>query len=300
MSKLYESLQNNATVKKIYYSNALSRVIRPFWHTIVRCNYFVTCKIRAFFEYIESIPRALGYKDPRYEAFRQLHNKYKGKRCFITCTGPSLTISDLEMLKDEYVFGMNSICLIHDKTDWKPDFFALQDGLVFNRIKDYILNTDNGLMIFPDTYKKKKLIPQDWVTFHMCGYYHLYEYRFIKTHFFAKFSENAYARVYDGYSIAYSIIQIAVYMGFDELYLLGADCSYSKDKHQHFIDHGQYERNFDTATQRLFAAYEEAKKHSDKLGVKIFNATRGGCLEIFPRVNLDDVVADSRKNKVSK
>ena len=47
------------------------------------------------------------------------------------------------------------------------------------------------------------------------------------------------------------------------------------------------------AQQRLFFSYEYAKKYMDTHDVKIFNATRGGALEIFPRVSLEDVLAVS-------
>ena len=129
----------------------------------------------------------------------------------------------------------------------------------------------------------------------MCGSYHIYEMRY-QTRYFAKFSSDCYIKVYDGYSITYSIMQLAMYMGFDEIYLLGADCSYLGEK-QHFIEHGINDPSFRTATERLFASYGEAKKYADTHGIKIFNATRGGLLEIFPRVNLEDVIKNNEKNK---
>ena len=36
-------------------------------------------------------------------------------------------------------------------------------------------------------------------------------------------------------------------------------------------------------------AFEEAKKYSDKHSIKILNATRGGKLEVFERVNFDSL-----------
>ena len=36
-------------------------------------------------------------------------------------------------------------------------------------------------------------------------------------------------------------------------------------------------------------AYKKAKEYADKHGIKIYNATRGGALEVFPRVNFDDL-----------
>ena len=238
----------------------------------------------------------MGYDDPRFRSLKKLKGKYKGKRLFITCTGPSLTIEDLENLKEEYVFGMNSIVLIHDKTDWKPDFFGIQDSNVYDRIKEKLWSTDNGLVFMPYGYHKRSEVPNNVVFFHMCGSYHLFEYRY-KTREFAKYSENPYVRVYDGYSISNSIMLLAIYMGFDENYLLGADCTYLKDK-QHFIEHGNVELQLGVA-DRMIVAYREVKKYADKNNIKIFNATRGGCLEVFPRVNIDEILKEpSNKKKI--
>ena len=54
----------------------------------------------------------------------------------------------------------------------------------------------------------------------------------------SKFSDNAFEVVYSGYTITYSLIQLAVYMGFKEIYLIGVDCNYSSNKNNHFKDYG--------------------------------------------------------------
>ena len=41
---------------------------------------------------------------------------------------------------------------------------------------------------------------------------------------------------------------------------------------------------------RMDIVYEYAEKYSREHGFRIFNATRGGFLEKFERVNLDDVL----------
>lgn len=67
----------------------------------------------------------------KYEWLKQYKNKYDGKRCFIVATGPSLTVEDLSLLKNEITFGMNSICMSSKLTDWIPTFLEF-------RIKMYI------------------------------------------------------------------------------------------------------------------------------------------------------------------
>ena len=241
--------------------------------------------------------RGLGWYDKNFSQIKSLKNKYKGKRCFIACTGPSLTIDDLELLKNEYVFGMNSICLIHDKTDWRPDFFGIQDVYVFEKLKDTILQTDNGLVFIPIELRDSYELPKTWINFYRCWAYNVFK-RLYSAKYFAKFSNNAYARVYDGFSITFSIMQIAVYMGFDEIYLIGADCNYLGQK-QHFIESGHYDINANTAGDRMIGAYVSAKKYADNHGILIYNATRGGCLEIFTRIKLEDVINKREKNKLN-
>ncbi len=287
-------INSHPILYKIYHESFLSAPL----HYVKQFSIYLKFKSKAAVQYISSLPRKFGFKDARYEKLKSYHNKYVGKRCFITCTGPSLTISDLEMLEGEYVFGMNSICLIHDKTDWKPDFLGIQDVHVFEKIKDTLLYTDNGVVFAPYYYRKKLKTPEDWVYWHMCGSYHIYEMIYTKK-FFAKYSDDCYVRIYDGYSITYSILQLATYMGFSEIYLLGADCSYL-GKQQHFIETGHYDPGFRELTDRLFSSYGKAKEFAESHGIKIFNATRGGCLEMFPRVKLEDVISRQEKNKAHR
>lgn len=252
-------------------------------------------KIQMIKQKISTLPRCLGIEDKRFKKLRGYKGRYSGKRAFIACTGPSLTIEDLEALRGEYVFGMNSICLIHDKTDWKPDFFGCQDTHVFKKIQDTILSTDNGIVFLPHTYKKKYNTPEDYVYFHLSGAYHLYEMIY-GPKYFAKFSDDCYKTIYDGYSITYTLMQLAIYMGFNELYLIGADCNYLGQQ-QHFIETGHYDPGAQYAAERMFASYGVAKEYAEAHGIKIYNATRGGCLELFERVKLENVLARNEKNK---
>lgn len=287
LKKIYDS---SPVFYKVYQESILKKPL----HKMKQYGSFLKYKTLMIKEFLQTVPRRLGYKDERFAAIKDWKGKFKGKRCFITCTGPSLTISDLEMLKDEYVFGMNSICLIHDKTDWKPDFFGIQDKNVYEKIKDVLLTTNNGYVFAPYQYKKWFHTPSDWTYFHLSGSYHLYEMRYSRL--FSKFSNNCYVTCYDGFSITYTIMQLALYMGFDELYLLGADCSYM-GKQQHFIEHGNYANHADKMMGRLFVSYGKAKEFAAEHDVKIFNSTRGGYLELFPRIALEEVLFRNEKNK---
>lgn len=235
--------------------------------------------------YFNAFPRYLGFNSAKYNSIRKYKGKYTGKRCFIVATGPSLTSEDLELLKDEYTFGVNSICKYQG---WKPTFFGIQDLNVYNKLKD-VLNDYTVEHAFYGSTLRGLIKNERWNCYCLNSYYH--EHTFVyQYNFFAKFSMNPYAQVFDGYSITYSMLQLAVYMGFKEIYLVGCDCNYSADPtQQHFIESGHFDHTFATAGYRMIKAFEAANKKLKKTDIKIYNATRGGMLEVFPRVNLTEL-----------
>lgn len=233
--------------------------------------------------------RANGYIDPEFLKLKEFENKYEGKRCFIIATGPSLTIDDLEKLENEYTIGVNSLIKLFDKTTFRPDFYGIQDKYVYGAMQDVINNTEFKTAFCADTIAKYYDVPDGFIPFPYNGNYHYFNGKY--NEYNAKFSDNAYEIVYDGYSITYSLIEIAVYMGFKEIYLLGCDCSYPKGSKSHVVESGFVDKNAMSNPIRMRVGYQCAKEYADSHGIKIYNATRGGELETFERVDLDEVLA---------
>ena len=233
--------------------------------------------------------RARGYCDERYSEVKHFAGRYEGERCFIICTGPSLTLEDVERLHGEYTFSMNSITKIFPRTSWRPTFYLIQDEAGYVKLeKDlqtYKLENRfaSDRMIDQLKLKEKFIIyPIDMLNHPANGIHTAPKYFF---------SDNAYAIVYDGFTVTYSAMQLAVYMGFKEIYLLGCDCNYSGEK-IHFV-HYDKQRTFvpPNTEQDMISAYREAKRYADEHGIKIYNATRGGKLEVFERVDFDELMA---------
>jgi len=227
------------------------------------------------------------FKNKYIEKIKGFENKHLGDRCFIIATGPSLTVEDLEKLRGEITIGMNSISKIGEKTDWRPTYYGIQDMAVYRKLKNSIKSFDKNISIFISSSiaKREKLTGENIVQMPVCGMDHMVKPNadnFI-------FSDDCYDVVYDGYSITYSLLQLAVYMGFKEIYLLGADCSYAKQGPHHFIETGVVDPNSLIAGERMIRAYKVVKNYVDKNGIKIYNATRGGYLELFERVSMDDI-----------
>ena len=237
--------------------------------------------------------RNKGMEDPRYTIIKKFADCHHGERCFIIATGPSLSIVDIEKLNNEVTFGMNSICKLFGQTFWRPTYYGIQDRQVYEKLEaELIKNFDsdeyNDRIFVADELSKYYAIPDRFIQFPYNGNYHIYGRDY--DDYYVKFSDNAYQVVYDGYTITYSLIEIAVYMGFKEIYLLGTDCLYNSSGKNHVVESGFIPRNhYQNAYERLIVGYNGVKKYMDSHDVNIYNATRGGALEVFPRVEFDQL-----------
>ena len=233
----------------------------------------------------------------RYQPLLAYKNKYAGRRCFIVATGPSLTLADLERLDGEITFGVNSLVLALGQTRWRPTFYGIQDPLAYDRLRDAILaaglNTVFVASAIANSRHRRWQLPKAWIPFPL----DLLGHGTLKKPYSTKFSANCYARVYDGYSVVYSMLQLAVYMGFTELYLLGADCDFSSPE-RYFKDAAYTTAAgpavYDGMEERLLAGYAEAKAHTQAKGIRLVNASRGGCLTLLPRAGLEEVLCEKR------
>lgn len=222
--------------------------------------------------------------------------KIESGRCFIIGTGPSLTFTDLEKLKNEKTFGVNSLCKAFEKIGWCTTYFGFLDKEVFLKYGDALKVLDSkhifyNIRVLNELTKRKFPLWNLSVPFNVYYGKHIFKYGIdIKT----KFSGRPDKIVYDGYTVLYAMLQIAIYMGFTKIYLLGADCNYKLEK-KHFIGTENDKNEVDSKLKYLggnamIESYKVAKVYADKHGIEIYNATRGGMLEVFERVNLDDVL----------
>lgn len=231
----------------------------------------------------EAKKRRVGKRYPRYSRLLEYKNIHHGERCFIIATGPSLTLEDVEMLKNEYTISMNSIVKFFNQSSWRPTYYGIQDALVYDKLcNDKYFQSIKGKFISDWLQEEKETSPDD-IVFPLDLLEHMY---INPPKFRTEFSDDAYAIVYDGNTITYSLIQIAVYMGFKEIYLLGCDCDYSGEK-KHFVNYGYAPPN--DPRENTIIAYKTAKRYADEHNIKIYNATRGGKLEVFERVNLEEL-----------
>ncbi len=230
----------------------------------------------------------------RYKPLEKYKNLYHGKRCFIVATGPSLTLEDVEKIKGEVTFGMNSVFRLFDKTDWRPDFYGVVDTWVYDNIKEDLEKCTFDCAFYPDKYIKWENDFTHPIPLYQGIGYNAYIRSIIpKRYRRVKFSKDISKRVFEGTSVIHFLLQIIFYMGFEEIYLLGTDCNYSgKVKHSELVSYknsNQIGNSPEDIYNGLIEDYEFANKVAKERGIKIYNATRGGMLEVFPRVALEDL-----------
>jgi len=127
---------------------------------------------------------------------------------------------------------------------------------------------------------------------------------------------DATRQLYGGQSVSIMAIQAAIYMGFKDIFLLGVDHDWilrlAEKLPTHFYksEESILERNGLTdwmttnwknefwSNWKLWDQYEKLKVFADSKGVRIYNATAGGLLDVFERVRLESLFSSPGANEI--
>lgn len=240
--------------------------------------------------------------------FNQLKGKYEGKRIFIVGNGPSLNMMPLYLLKNEYTMCFNRFPLMNERNNWLPRFYTVVDDLVIKdmcqEINDHIVPTVD-YAFFPDlhpsniTVKDKYIKNRDNVLWFHAD----------KSEFSDQMPECGINK-----TVVNAGIQIAAWMGFKEIFLIGVDMTFGDQKVKksnsrnweavekdpnHFDPRyfGKGRKYHNPGVAEMLEKFETCKDFFDKRGVKICNAGYGGKLEAFPRVNFEQTLSIPEKEQ---
>ena len=220
-----------------------------------------------------------------------IKDTHRGERCFIIGTGPSLNKTNMILLKNEVTFGVNTLFTGLPKCGFKCTYWAVSDVSVFNKHSSDILSLDAKLFIGGSAARKYFSNKEYFYQFRRDEPYLLQSIAPMWTT--GLFSKNILKGTYIGDTVIIDIcLQVAYYMGFQEVYLLGCDCDYSG---LHRFDGMRSENKITSAIRgdwyKVFKSYEICREAYEEDSRKIFNATVGGRLEVFERRNLEDVIS---------
>lgn len=220
---------------------------------------------------------------PKHNELKKFKNIHYGKRCFLIGNGPSLMYDDLEQLKkhNEITFGVNRIYKSFDKTTWRPNYYVIVDSIMIHQDLKVIQKYDFPVIFVGDNYSENKIEDK--------GNY--YFSRMPNAYNLSSFSENITEYIYGGNTVIYDAMQIAVYMGFSEIILLGVDMTFTKQGENipHFYKSNEKEDNNFTKgnIKNIMETFSIARTIMERKGIKIKNATRGGNLEVLERIEFD-------------
>lgn len=236
------------------------------------------------------------YYNAEIEQYRDLH---KGQSCFIVGHGPSLRVSDLNILEANNIitFSMNWTYKLFDKTEWRPDYYVVLDKKVLDR---------HSYFKWEENTKRKCFIAdmseEFWRENQSEKNIKYHSIRNMNTRE-VKFSEDISRRVFFSATVAYDCLQIAAYMGFKKIYLLGMDLvphkpgNKSATQYSNFFEIDSQDKKPQMWVDKILRGYLAAKKYANTRNIQIYNATRGGYLEIFNRVDFDKLFVNGKYNE---
>jgi glycosyltransferase involved in cell wall biosynthesis len=237
----------------------------------------------------------------------RLRDLHRGQTAIIIGNGPSLNQTDLALLDRAPTFGVNAIFLAADRLPKPITYYVVEDTKVFAENSAAIKEFKVGTRLFPEIYRRHFAddeVDESTIFFRMNqGFYG----RRTGNLCHPRFSVDATQRLFCGQSVTTINLQLAYWMGFQRVVLIGMDFSYQipddavrrghlitsmSDDPNHF--HPSYfgagKTWKDPKLDRVLANYALAKEMFEADGREIVNATVGGALELFDRMDLADAV----------
>ncbi len=218
-----------------------------------------------------------------------LKDRHQGERCFIMGNGPSLKNTDLSKLRNEQTFGLNRIYLAFPEMGFATSYYLCVNDLVVEQTSSDI--QELRMPRFVTTRALKWLQPED-------DLYFLYS-----TYTGPTFAKDIRKRMWEGATVTFMALQTAFYLGFQQVILIGVDHNFTTkgkpnttvvsegDDPNHF-NPGYFGKGFrwqlpdlDTSEQ----AYILARETYRAAGREVLDATVGGKLQVFPKVDYDSL-----------
>lgn len=228
----------------------------------------------------------------RLESKRRLaawRNRFRGQRCFILGNGPSLRHTDVSKLRNEITFGLNRVYLAFPEWGFRTTFLVSVNDLVIEQCAGEF--RDLAMPKF-FTWRARRWVPLDEHTTFL-----------FTTYMGPKFATDARGRLWEGATVTYVALQLAYHMGCDPVILVGVDHNFATkgepnktvvsegDDPNHFHP-GYFGKGFrwqlpDLETSEM--AYRMAREAFEADGRRVLDATIGGKLTVFPKVDYESL-----------
>lgn len=226
----------------------------------------------------------------RLAALKDVH---KGKRAFIIGNGPSLKQTDLGKLKNEITFGMNRIYLAFPELGFTTKYICVTNDLVIEQfVNDFLaLQVPQFIAWRSHRHYPANLPISQLPTFVYTSYTG------------PKFAADVRGRVWEGATVTNLSLQLAFHMGIEQAILIGVDHNFASkgDANKTVVSEGDDPNHFmpnyfgkgvkwqlpDLDTSEV--GYIMAREAYRKAGREVIDATVGGKLTVFPKVDYNSL-----------
>jgi hypothetical protein len=222
----------------------------------------------------------------RLAAIKDIH---KGKRAFIIGNGPSLKQTDLSKLKNEITFAMNRFYLAFPELGFTTSYICVSNDLVVEQFADDFAALPIPRFIAWRSHRhfRRDMPINDIPTFVYTSYTG------------PKFTTDSRGRVWEGATVTNLALQLAYHMGVEQAILIGVDHNFASkgEANKMVVSEGDDPNHFDP---RYFGkgvkwqlpdldmsevGYILARERYKNAGREIIDATVGGKLTIFPKID---------------
>ena len=216
----------------------------------------------------------------------ELKDIHTSKRAFIIGNGPSLKQTDLSKLKGELTFGLNRIYLIFPTLGFGTTYFVSVNDLVIEQCI-------NDISALP--------MPK-FLSWRSCRFFPagpLPATFLYTTYDNPSFARDVRRRVWESATVTYVSLQLAFHMGFEQIILVGVDHN-SKvpgKANATIVSQGDDPNHFNPAYfgkgfrwqlpdfEMSEFGYRLARQAYEAAGRQVLDATVGGKLTVFPKVD---------------
>lgn len=245
----------------------------------------------------QSIEAALEWPETQFHPWRResikklkaLKDTHKGERCIIIGNGPSLKNTDLSKLKGSYTIGMNRFYMAFPDLGFSTSCLLTVNDLVIEQCARDLRNLSIPTFV---SWRGHKWIEPSPNLIYLHTSYTL-----------PRFNGDTTGRLWEGATVTFVAMQLAYFLGFKQVVLIGVDHSFSSkgkpnttitsagDDPNHFHP-GYFGKGFrwqlpDLETSEI--AYTMAKEAYQRNGREILDATVGGKLTVFPKITYESL-----------
>lgn len=251
---------------------------------------------------------------------RKFRGMYDGKRCFILGNGPSLNQHNLSLLKDEFVFCVNEFVRFEKITNVCPNFYVVADSKFFeldysdeedrsfiDKVK-HLKDINSDVLFFAPIYAKQSVEKYGWSDVFSTYYFKNGIY------FDDSYKKEIHldAMIPSMNAVVQYAVLIAIYMGFNEIILLGTEQTNIFGNLRAFMSSNEISEYAFSMTEkerawkncklteftlpdtlrgyaRIFEIYESLYRYCKYWGIDMYNCSQETLIQGIPKKSFESV-----------